>query len=399
MRRATRLTATMLALAFSTAGLTVVVAQQAAPPAPAKTAPPPMTLDAFYKSLPALAPVVFDSTQATWLAAMPLACLDHPQARPAARPYLWEGTYTPVANFDKTRAFYGCFDWHSSVNSTWALVKIIKTFPAFPTQALIRQKLDAHLGKSNIEGEAAYFKDAGQFELPYGYAWILKLQGELLSWKDPDADKWAANLAPLVSLMSERLVQYFKETPRPNRTGVHPNTALAMHLMLDYTDIAKDVALRTALEEAATRFFATDVACKTAEEPGPSDFLSPCLAEATIMSRLMKPEAYVTWLDKFLPALNTPDFKPLTEPSDPDLMAHPDRLATKSHVIGLAFMRAEAMNRIAAALPPNDLRAATLRRLSAMHAAMGLRAEEAAGYYGSHFLGSFTIMYMLSVAP
>lgn len=380
------------------AAAAVLSAQQAAPPA-VPAAPAPATLDAFYKSLPVVAPVTFDLKQATWLATMPLACLDHPQARPAARPYLWEGTYTPVANFDKARAFYGCFDWHSSVNSTWALVKVIKTFPAFSLQALIRQRLEAHLGKSNIEGEVAYFKDAGQFELPYGYAWTLKLQGELLSWKDPDAEKWATNLQPLVALMSERLAQYFKETPRPNRTGVHPNTALAMHLMLDYTDIAKDATVRAALEEAATRFFGTDTACKTAAEPGTSDFLSPCLAEATIMSRLLPRDAFVTWLDKFLPPLHSADFKPLAEPSDPDLMAHPERLATKSHVIGLAFMRAEAMNRIAVALPAGDLRAATLQRLSAMHAEMGLRAEAAAGYYGSHFLGAFTILYMLSVAP
>src|SRR5262249_14194753 len=160
-------------------------------------------------------------------------------------------------------------------------------------------------------------------------------------WKDPDAEKWAANLTPLVTLMSGRLAQYFKETPRPNRTGVHPNTALAMHLMLDYTDIAKDEALKAALQEGATRFFATDTNCKTGAEPGASDFLSPCLAEATIMSRLMKPDAFTAWLDAFLPPLQSTDFKPLAEPSDPDLMAHPERLATKSHVIGLAFMRAE----------------------------------------------------------
>lgn len=396
-----RVVAIAIVVVLGVTSLPGASAQQAAPPAsaPARVAPPVATLDAFYKALPVMKVTAFDEKEATWLATMPLACIDRPQARPSARPYLWEGTYTPVANFDKTRAFYGCFDWHSSVNSTWALVKVIKTFPGFQLQALIRQKLDGHLGKTNIEGEAAYFKDAGQFELPYGYAWVLKLQGELLSWKDADAEKWAANLAPLVTLMSGRLVQYFKDAPRPNRTGVHPNTALAMHLMLDYTDIAKDEPLRAALEEAAARYFATDTNCKTSAEPGTSDFLSPCLAEATIMSRLLKRDAFVAWLDKFLPPLHSADFKPLAEPSDPDLMAHPERLATKSHVIGLAFMRAEAMNRIAAALPADDLRAATLRRLSAMHADLGLRAEAAAGYYGSHFLGAFTILYMLSVTP
>src|SRR5262245_50034898 len=175
-------TAIGVAFVLAVTAWPVVSAQQSAPPGgpSAKAVPPAATLDAFYKTLPVVKVTAFDEKEATWLATMPLACIDRPQARPSARPYLWEGTYTPVANFDKTRAFYGCFDWHSSVNSTWALVKVIKTFPGFPLQALIRQKLDGHLGKTNIEGEAAYFKDAGQFELPYGYAWVLKLQGELL---------------------------------------------------------------------------------------------------------------------------------------------------------------------------------------------------------------------------
>ena len=122
---------------------------------------------------------------ALMLTAMPLACLDRPQVRPAARGYVWEATYRPVDNFEKTRAFYGCYDWHSSVNSTWALVRALKMFPQLATAPLIRQKLNRHLATSNITGEVWFFKDSGQFEVPYGLSWTLKLQGELLSWDDP----------------------------------------------------------------------------------------------------------------------------------------------------------------------------------------------------------------------
>ena len=138
-----------------------------------------------------------DEALALELVAMPLSCIDRPHARPSNRGYLWEASYRPPDDFERTRAFYGCFDWHSAVNSTWALVKALKMFPALSVAPLVRAKLDRHLGKSNIEGEIAFFQDAGTFELPYGYAWVLKLQGELLTWKDPDAPKWAANLAPL----------------------------------------------------------------------------------------------------------------------------------------------------------------------------------------------------------
>jgi hypothetical protein len=330
---------------------------------------------------------------------MPLSCLDRPQQRPPARAYLWEGTYRPVDNFEKTRAFYGCYDWHSAVNSTWALVKAVKMFPSLSTARLIRRKLDEHLGKSNIEGEAAFLKDAGPFELPYGYAWVLKVQGELLSWKDPDAEKWAANLAPLVKLVDDRLIQYFAEGVRPNRTGVHPNTALAMNLIWDYMDVAHDEALKTAVTAAARRHYLPDKECKTSAEPGASDFHSPCLEEAEIMSRLLGRDEFVAWLNAFLPPLQSPAFRPLTEPMDPTLITNPERLAAKSHLIGLGFMRAESLNRIAAALPPGDVRTPVLRRISTMHADMGFKSEAVAGYAASHYLGAFTIMYMLTDSP
>ena len=183
------------------------------------------------------------------------------------------------------------------------------------------------------------------------------------------------------------------------RTGVHPNTALAMNLMFDYLDIAKDDALKTAVFESAQRFYAKDEKCETAAEPGPSDFISPCLTEASLMARVVDQPTLLAWLDKFLPPLYSADFKPLTQPIDPNIISKPERIAARSHMIGLAFMRAETMNRLAAALPAADSRAAALRRLAAMHANQGTVAMHAAGYAGSHYLGAFSIMYLISSTP
>jgi hypothetical protein len=379
-------------------GIEVVDLTVATPkPSPASSKPAEYRdVDAFLKTLPATTIPALDEPAGAGLAAMSLSCLGRPHARPGARAYLWETTYQPPDDFERNRAFYGCFDWHSAVNSTWALVKLLRMFPDNATAPIIRQKLNRHLGTSNIEGEVTFFKTAGQFEVPYGYAWTLKLQGELMSWNDPDAAKWAAALAPLSKLFSERLATYFKELERPVRTGVHPNSAFAIHLMYDYLTIAKDDALKAVVLESAKRYYAGDTKCKTADEPAPSDFLSPCLTEAAVMSRVMDRAAFVAWLDKFLPPPQALDFRPLTEPLDPDLITNPQRLAQKSHVIGLAFLRADAMNVIAAALPPGDARIPALRKLAAMHAARGLAATHVAGYYGSHFLSSMTILYYLS---
>src|SRR5207244_6618735 len=79
-------------------------------------------LASFYASLPAVDPRPFDKTTALLLSSMPLSCMDHPQPRPNAVPYLWEASYTPVPDYETTRAFYGCYDWHSAVNSAWTLV-------------------------------------------------------------------------------------------------------------------------------------------------------------------------------------------------------------------------------------------------------------------------------------
>ena len=244
--------------------------------------------------------------------AMPLSCMDHPQPRPNAAPYLWEATFTPVPDFETTRAFYGCYDWHSAVNSAWTLVRILKMFPDLPTAPAIRQKLNDHFGATNIAGDLEFMRGAGTFELPYGYAWLLRLQYELRSWNDSDAVRWAANIQPMATYMSERMITYLKGLQQPVRTGVHPNTAMAMDNALGYAR-AFDPALEAAIRESAERLFKRDIRCNTAAEPGPSDFASPCLMEASIMGQLMDRDAFLPWLDAFLPPLYSAEFRPLTK--------------------------------------------------------------------------------------
>jgi hypothetical protein len=353
-------------------------------------------LSAFLAKLPAASPPVLNQDQALWLATMPLSCLDHPQAQPSAPAYLWAATYRPPDDYQKTLAFYGCFDWHSSVNSTWTLLRLLKSYPTLPVGNLIRQKLGRHLDASNLAGELAYLKTAGQFERPYGYAWILKVSAELSDWKDPDGEKWAANMAPLATWASSEMTTFLHDLTQPNRGGVHPNSAFGMYLMLDYVELAKADALHAAVIDAATRFYTNDKNCSTKNEPAGSDFLSPCLTEAALMGRIMPRDGFLQWLNTFLPAMDSPDFKPLTEPVDTAGVSRPDQLAGKSHLIGLAFQRGAMMTRIADLLPEGDLRAPVLRRLAAIHGVKGMQAMGDAYYYGSHWLGTYAVYYMMS---
>jgi hypothetical protein len=348
--------------------------------------------------LPAADPPALTQDQAAFLANFPIACLDRPQAPPSGRGYLWEATYRPPDDYQKNLAFYGCFDWHSSVNSTWMLARLLKAYPNLPPQiaGLARKMLGEHLDTSNLAGELTYLKGAAQFERPYGYAWILKLAAELSDWKDADAQKWAANMAPLATWSASEMTTFFKELPQPNRGGVHPNSAFAMYLMLDYVDVSKDTALQTTIVETAKRFYTADKNCNTKGEPAGSDFLSPCLTEAALMGRILPQETFLPWLSAFLPAMNSPDFKPLTEPVETAGVSRPEQLAGKSHLIGLAFQRGSMMTRLAGLLPEGDQRAAVLRRLAAIHGVKGMQAMYDAGYFGSHWLGTYAVYYMLS---
>ena len=356
-------------------------------------------LASFFASLPVVDPHPLDRGTALQLSTMPLSCLDHPQPQPYAVPYLWEPSFTPVAGYDTTRAFYGCFDWHSAVNSTWTLVRILKTFPDLPTAPAIRQKLNAHLGKSNIAGDLGFMRNAGPFELPYGYAWLLRLQYELRSWRgDSDAVRWAANVQPLATYMAKRMTTYLADLREPVRTGVHPNTAMAMDNALAYAR-AYDPALEAAIRVSAKRLFARDIRCNTAAEPGPSDFASPCLMEAAVMGQIMTKAAFVRWLDAFLPPLYSPEFHPLTVGLGPEFVKNPAAIASKSHIVGLAFVRATSMGELANALPPDDPRVPVLRRLAALQAATGFPLMGAVGYDGSHYYASWATTYLITESP
>src|SRR3954462_7613836 len=69
-------------------------------------------------------------------------------------------------------AFYGSYDWHSSVHGHWLLGRLFETFPDLPEGKDVRGVLSAHLTAANIKAETDYFarKESKSFERPYGWA-------------------------------------------------------------------------------------------------------------------------------------------------------------------------------------------------------------------------------------
>src|SRR6187399_1320399 len=97
-----------------------------------------------------------------------------------------------------TPAFYGCYDWHSSVHGHWLLVRLLRTFPNASFAKTARDALKESLTSENLKTEAAYLRADGRasFERPYGLAWLLQLCAELREWEDPQAREMSANLKP-----------------------------------------------------------------------------------------------------------------------------------------------------------------------------------------------------------
>jgi hypothetical protein len=433
-------------------GVSLPRAQEAQKPAPPKVAAPEFKdLDSFARSLPAATVRPLDPNSALLFTAVPLACLDELQPKPTQRQYFWEASYKTVDNHDKTRAFYGCNDWQTAVNATWTLVTMLKRYPDLPVGGLMREKLTDHLGRPNLEGELAYFKDAGNFQRPYGYVWLLKLHAELASWKDPEGTRWADNVAPLAKYFADSLIAYLVDLERPNRGANQQNTAFALGLLFDYIDATRDATLGRAAGETAKRLFLADTNCKTDEEAASPEMVSPCLAEAAVMSRVLDRQAFLAWFDKFMPPAFSPKFRPLTTVSldavgpgrrgggrgrantDPaPVSAAPQTSAErgagaepaktieaqaaaatppgggggggggrggppaspKATWTGLAFTRADAYTRIAAALPVDDTRVAVFRRLALIHAEKGQQGLADPASFDAPWLGTYAISYL-----
>src|ERR1041385_827738 len=120
-----------------------------------------------------------------------------------------------------TPAFYGCYDWHSSVHGHWLLVRLVKTFPNAPFAKPAREALRKSLTAENLKEEAAYLRGEGRasFERPYGMAWLLQLVVELAQWDDPQAREMLTNLAPLEQAVRDRLNTWLPKLSHPIRIG------------------------------------------------------------------------------------------------------------------------------------------------------------------------------------
>jgi hypothetical protein len=267
------------------------------------------------------------------------------------------------------------------------LIRLIRYFQEATFSSIARERIAQNFTPEKISQEIQSLKSNPQFEYPYGLAWFLQLITELIEWDDIQGKQWLKLLQPLADIVVDNIQTELQILSYPNRTGTHQQTAFSLGLIWDFASLTEHQSLLNIISNITKNFYLKDKNYPLFLEPLGYDFLSPTLAEADLMRRILPSEAFAEWLSQFLPQLpTTPD----TAWLKPVGVNHPENYH-QSHLDGLNLSRAWMLDGIVAALPPDDQRIPSLQAVANLHRQAGLNPISATEYSGSHWLGSFAV--------
>ena len=280
--------------------------------------------------------------------------------------------------------FFGSFDWHSCVHGYWLLATLLRLRPEMPEAQQIIALFHDAFTDDKVAGELAYLARPASrgFERPYGWAWSLMLQAELLRHARP----WAATHAPLATAFRERFLAFLPIADYPVRTGTHYNTAFALVLAYEFAEMTGDQAFFDVPQSRALVWYGQDAACP-AWEPSGDDFLSPALIEAEAMRRLLPREKFELWFPRFLPDLAQ---------KQPATLFAPARVSDRTdgkiaHLDGLNLSRAWCWRTLAAAMSEADPAKPHAINAALNHLAAAI-PHVSGDYMGEHWLATFALL-------
>ncbi len=284
-------------------------------------------------------------------------------------------------------SFYGCLDWHSSVHGHWLLVRVLKQFPTISNRDSIIATLNNSFQSDKILAEADYFtkyKNTNTFERTYGWAWLLKLDQELITWNDPNAKQWHETLQPLIKKVVSIWKAFLPKQTYPNRTGVHPNTAFGLVFALDWSRVSGDTAFEHLIIAKAKEHYLDNTNTPAYLEPDGTDFLSPSLEIADLMMRVLSKEKFVSWLSHFYSAKSIQRITTMPVVNDrTDMMI--------VHLDGLSLSRAWCMKGIASVLPSTHPWKKLFAQKADEFLTNALPHVTSGNYGGDHWLASFAL--------
>lgn len=290
-------------------------------------------------------------------------------------------------------AFYGCFDWHSSVEMHWVLIRLLRLVPETFDETKAMTVLNAHLTEEALSQEAAYLRSRPRFERPYGWGWYLTFIHELTLSEDESTAQWLKAARPLADIITEGFLSWLPKATYPIRVGMHSNSAFGLARSMPWARyLAKqgDPRLLTAITQTAIQWYGADQNYPAHYEPSGSDFLSPALTEVDLMSLVLEQEEFLDWLDAFLPNLSSGEPKSIFQPalvSD----ASDGQLA---HLHGLNLYRAFVWRHLHDLLPENDPRKPHLEAGIKAHTKASMSAVTGSDYMVEHWLAAFAMLYL-----
>ena len=290
-------------------------------------------------------------------------------------------------------AFYGCFDWHSSVEMHWVLVRLLRLVPEKFDQAAALTVLEAHLTEPALSQETRYMLARRSFERPYGWGWALTFIHELTLWENDRAEHWLHTCRPLADAITGLMLEWLPKATYPVRVGMHSNSAFGLARSMPWAHyLARqgDERLLAAITQKAVEWYGEDRDYPAHYEPGGSDFLSPALTEVDLMSLVLDRQAFFTWLDRFLPGLWDGQPQTLFTPAHVS-DATDGQLA---HLHGLNLYRAFAWKYLSEILPAEDRRRTSMQAAASAHARASMGAVTGSHYMVEHWLACYAMLYL-----
>ncbi|MEC5218283.1 hypothetical protein RCH09_003252 [Actimicrobium sp. GrIS 1.19] len=286
--------------------------------------------------------------------------------------------------------FFGSYDWHSSVHMHWLLVRSLRLAPYSEQAQHIAARFDHSLAPAHVAVEIAYLHQPSRatFERTYGWAWLLKLQTELilLARTMPHAVRWRDAMQPLADVIVDRYLQFLPLAGYPIRAGTHANSAFGLLFALEYAHVHQHPALRKLITERAHLWFGNDPRYPAHYEPGGDDFLSGGLVEAALMLQLLDGCDFADWWEVFCP----PE-QELHHWLTPVVVT--DRADAKlSHLDGLNLSRAWCWKMLLRELPAS-LHGPVTTSIDA-HLVASLPHASGGDYVGTHWLATFAMLVL-----
>ncbi len=234
----------------------------------------------------------------------------------------------PILNCVKRRdtdhdVFHGCIDWHSSVHGFWALTAAARLTGRDDLKDFVLSQLTP----AAIGHEQALLRQNGNFEMPYGRAWFLRLAIEFERTFDD------RRLRPMADEITGALMRHLSNRNVDPRAGSYESPTWALLNLRSYGRHAAKPELVSFVDRIVRNDYINLARrCSPNADAAQHSFMAICTNWAWLVAEATPDtDFYNEWISKFMP--DATDLQAVERPVSP-------------HLYGLNFSRAWGLWRI-----------------------------------------------------